>query len=198
MLAPSGRCVTREASVSYTNIVQVIIAPIIGVVIAVLLCHFGKRKIEQPRCHNNIRMISRRDNIFWMFYISLFAPILLESVSIFLIIVLNLSYKKPLDCLIIATLLSLPILLSVLITSHARFANVGIVDNGLLVSRFTRKIIVSFEEIEAVKSADSLRENTYRLVINFKNKSTFGGSIDFFAVNEQIEGELLSLLKKSS
>ncbi len=76
-----------------------------------------------------------------------------------------------------------------------KYANVGIVNDGLLFSRFARKVTVRFDDIESIRSADSLRENTRHLVIRFKKKLIFGREINFFAVNNLIEGELLSLLK---
>jgi hypothetical protein len=79
-----------------------------------------------------------------------------------------------------------------------RYANVGIVNDGLLISRFAREVTVRFGDIESVRSADCVRENTYHLVIRFKNKSVFGREINFFAVNHLIEGELLSLLKNAN
>ncbi len=79
-----------------------------------------------------------------------------------------------------------------------KYANVGIVNDGLLISRFGRNVTVRFGDIESVRSADSVRDNTYHLVIRFKNKSGFGREINFFAVNHLIEGELLSLLKSVS
>lgn len=79
-----------------------------------------------------------------------------------------------------------------------KYANVGIVENGVLISRFSKKIIVPFSDIKSIDNCDAVRENTYHLLIRFKNKSIFGGSITFFAVNAQIENELLSLVKNAN
>ena len=84
------------------------------------------------------------------------------------------------------------------ILPFCRYANVGIVKDWLLISRFTRKVTVQFSEIESVRSTDSVRENTYHLVIRFKNKTVFGREINFFAVNQLVESELLSLLKNAN
>lgn len=174
------------------DMLTIVLWPFAGVFVIILLAKFGQRKREPARTSGDLTWISIKVNAFYVYFYP-FVPAIAIEVIVFL--VLKELFVRSLTYYLIASISLILPMVGAFVLNRYKYANVAIQKDGLLVSRFS-KVLIPFGDIENVRHADTLSENTYQLVIEFNDKSLFGKGICFFAVNEHIEGELLSLIGK--